>query len=367
MKTKKMLALTLGATMTMGMAMPVMAADPTVTAPIYSFETIDVVVPTTYKVAFNPEGLTVKTDATNTSTDQILSKNYGILNKSNKDMVCRVALKITDKNTGDNKVEFVDSADEVTNAKDGEYKIHLTAVPADDTEVKVGTTPASADKDTAAASLDDVTMTKAADTNAVTLKGGDNLVAFKLLKAEYQAKAGSEVTLGTTSANDVASNYEIKALAGTGKGITAFTFSGSMNAKADWTQLQSGIEITSVYTPEIAPSDATVITGTGAMIKAEAAPSIATTTYPMTADTAIEIPVDLGAGDLAAEKVSHVMDPTGAFDYLSDAQYATYDADNKKVTLTAAMVNACISGNVPSIKIVFNDSASTEISVTLTK
>ena len=75
-------------------------------------------------------------------------------------MVCRVALKITDKNTGDNKVEFVDSADEVTNAKDGEYKIHLTAVPADDTEVKVGTTPASADKDTAAASLDDVTMTK---------------------------------------------------------------------------------------------------------------------------------------------------------------------------------------------------------------
>ena len=268
MKMKKMFALTLGATMAMGTAMPVMASDPTVTAPIYSFEKIDVVVPTTYKVAFNPEGLTVKTDdSTGTSTDQILSKNYGILNKSNKDMVCKVTLKVTDKNTGANKVEFVDSADEVTNAKDGEYKIHLTAVPADATEVKVGTTPASADKDTAAAALDDVTMTKAADTNAVTLKGGDNMVAFKLLKAEYEAKSGSEVTLGTTSANDVASNYQIKALAGTGKGITAFTFSGSMNAKADWTQLQSGIEITSVYTPEIAPSDATVITGTGAMIE----------------------------------------------------------------------------------------------------
>ena len=268
MKMKKMFALTLGATMAMGTAMPVMASDPTVTAPIYSFEKIDVVVPTTYKVAFNPEGLTVKTDdSTGTSTDQILSKNYGILNKSNKDMVCKVTLKVTDKNTGANKVEFVDSADDVTNAKDGEYKIHLVAVPADDTEVKVGTSPASADKDTAAASLDDVTMTKAADAKAVTLKGGENKVAFKLLKAEYQAVAGSEVTLGSTSANDVKDNYEIKALAGTGKGITAFTFSGSMNAKADWTKLQSGIEITSVYSPIVAPSDATVITGTGAMIE----------------------------------------------------------------------------------------------------
>ena len=91
MKMKKMFALTLGATMAMGTAMPVMASDPTVTAPIYSFEKIDVVVPTTYKVAFNPEGLTVKTDdSTGTSTDQILSKNYGILNKSNKDMVSHV-------------------------------------------------------------------------------------------------------------------------------------------------------------------------------------------------------------------------------------------------------------------------------------
>lgn len=265
MKMKKVFALTLSAAMAMGIVMPVTAADPTVTAPIYSFEAISVIVPTTYKVAFNPEGLTVKTGGTDTSTDQILSKNYGILNKSNKDMVCAVELKVTDKNTGNNKVEFVDSAADVTNAKDGEYKIHLEAVPADATEVKVGSTPATADKDTAAAAMDDVSMTKAT-AGAVTLKDGDNKIAFKLDKAEYQPVSGSELTLGDAG-NDVSSKYEIKQLAAAGKGITAFTFGGTMNAKADWTKLQSGIEITSIYTSKVAPSDTTAITGTGAMVE----------------------------------------------------------------------------------------------------
>ena len=92
MKMKKALALTMSATMAMGIAMPVMAADPTVTAPIYSFEVLDVVVPTTYEVAFNPEGLTVKTGDSTTSTDQIISRNYGMINKGNKDQVMAVAL-----------------------------------------------------------------------------------------------------------------------------------------------------------------------------------------------------------------------------------------------------------------------------------
>ncbi len=54
-----------------------------------------------------------------------------------------------------------------------------------------------------------------------------------------------------------------------------------------------------------------------------AAPSIATITYIMMSGTAIDIPVDLGKGDKAAITVSKVMDPTGAFDYLSDSTYAT--------------------------------------------
>ena len=202
MKMKKALALTMSATMAMGIAMPVMAADPTVTAPIYSFEVLDVVVPTTYEVAFNPEGLTVKTGDSTTSTDQIISRNYGMINKGNKDQVMAVALKVEDQNTGDNKVTFVDSEDEVDNAKAGEYKIHLTAIAADTTEVTVGSpTPASADENTAATDLNSVTMNKAADTTAVTLKDGDNKLAFKLDKAVYSPKSGSELELGATGSN----------------------------------------------------------------------------------------------------------------------------------------------------------------------
>lgn len=279
MKMRKVLALSLSAAMTMGMALPVMAADPpAVTAPIYSFETINVVVPTTYKVAFNPEGLTVKvgSGASDTSTAQILSKNYGILNKSNKDMLCTVALKVEDKNTGDNKVTFVDSAaDATTNAKDGEYKIYLSAVPADATEVKVGNTPTAADKDTAAAALDEVSMT-GATTQAVALKAGDNKLAFKLDKAEYEP-TGSGVELGSTNTNNVASSYQIKAVATGGKGITAFTFSGSMNTNADWTKLTNGIEITPVYTSKVAASTDTVISGTGAMVKVGPQVSVSST------------------------------------------------------------------------------------------
>lgn len=264
MRIKKKLALTLCTTMVMGISMPVMAADPTVTAPIYSFETLNVVVPTTYEVAFNPEGLTVKTGSTTTSKAQILSRNYGMINKGNKDQVFTVALKIEDQNN--NKISFVNSDQEVTDAEDGEYKIHLTAIPADSTEVKVGATPATATKDTTAADLDNVAMT-GLDAAAVTLRSGENRIAFKLDKAAYTPKSGSEVTLGSSTSNDVSSNYDLTSLATGGKGITAFTFGGTMNTNTEWNKLTSGIKITAVYSNRVAPSGVTPIENTGAMVE----------------------------------------------------------------------------------------------------
>lgn len=265
---KKVMAATLSATMVLGMSATTFAADTEIDIPIFSFDVTQVVIPTSYAVAFNPEGLTVK-KGSGTSTDQILSKNYGIVNKSNKDKIVTVELTVADQNTGDNVVTFVDTAAEITSAADGEYKIHLTVVPADNTEVKIGT--ASADKDTAANALNDVAMTPAA-ANAITLKEGSNKIGFKLDKATYNPKTGSEVTLGTTTGNNVSSNYEIASLAASGKGITAFTFGGEINANADWTKIASGIKITPVYSDETASSTATVITGTGAMVKVEEIP-----------------------------------------------------------------------------------------------
>lgn len=275
---KKVLAVTLSAAMVMGTAMPVMAADTTVdngngssdvTAPIYSLDVVKVVVPSAYEVAFNPGELTVKTDAsTGTSTDQILSRNFGIINQSSKAKIVTVGLKVEDQNT-DSPIEFVGSSDEVDNAEMDDFAIYLQAVPADSTEVKVGTAPsaAAADKTTTAAALKDVVMTKAT-AGIVPLSAGDNELQFVLGKATYTPLSGSEVTLGTSIGNNVASNYELTGLAAGGKGITAFTLTGSMNETAEWHTLNAGIKITPTYTMKTVTDDAVtsmVKSGTGAV------------------------------------------------------------------------------------------------------
>lgn len=283
---KQVLATILSAAMVMGMSMAAMAAEgdssdsstpstvadntAEVEAPIYSFDKTVVVVPTSLVVAFNPDELTVKTDATTgTSTAQVLSKNFGILNKSSKDKIVTVTLQVEDLN--DDKITFVDTAAKATGAAEGAYAVYLAAEPADTTEVKVGS--ASADKDTAAAAIADVTMT-AATANAVTLAEGNNTMAFVLQKGTYAPVSGSEITLGSTNTNVVTDNLELTAVAGSGKGITAFTFTGALNKKADWSKLSSGIKITAVYDFETTyeydaltdTNDGSIASGTGALL-----------------------------------------------------------------------------------------------------
>lgn len=258
-KMKKALAVALSATMVMGMSMTSFAADQEVSvdAPIYAFDVTQVVVPTTFVVAFNPDGLSVDVDGDGTgdTNDQIISKNYGIINKSTKDKVITVTLEVEDLN--EDKITF-GSATDVTNASEGDYVLSLDAIPANATEVQVG--GASADKDTAGAALADVTMTKATDVT-MPLFAGENEINFVLQKAEYDGT----IDLGTATGNNVAGNFELKNLAANGKGITAFTFGGTMSNKADWTKLTKGIRITAVYSNENAPAGGvTPETGTGA-------------------------------------------------------------------------------------------------------
>lgn len=300
----KILTAVLSASMLMGGALPVQAAEGgvDVEAPIYSLDVINVIVPTNYAVAFNPEGLAVKTgtvsgsDAAVTSNAQILSKNYGIINKSSKDKVITVTLTVEDLNTGSG-ITFVNSAQDVTEAKEGEYKIHLTAIPADDTEVTIG--DASATEETVATDLNDVTMGLAND-NAITLRGGENYIGFKLDKAVWTAKDGADVTLGETNTNDVKDNFEVTALAAGGAGITAFTFGGEMNEQADWSKLTQGIKITAVYGNEKASSDQSVVTDTGAMVALQIAPAF-------TAGSGVgQIKCAWGAGDDGVKEITKV-------------------------------------------------------------
>lgn len=274
----KILASALSVSMLMGGTLPVLAADGEVDAPIYSFDVVDVIVPTTYAVAFNPQGLTVKVDDTGTTkTDQILSKNYGIINKSTSDKVITVKLTVEDQNT-DSSIIFVNSAQDVEDAEDGEFKIHLTAVPAAastgaDDKVKVGGN--EADQNTTATALSDVTMPGAND-KAVTMMSGDNYIGFKLDKATWGLKDGKDVTLGETTGNNVADSFEVKSLAADGAGITAFTFGGTMNANAKWSDLTKGIKISVVYSNDTASSDLSVISDTDAMVELDMAPVFTT-------------------------------------------------------------------------------------------
>lgn len=260
-KIKKILALALSAAMVMGMSLTSMAAEPEVSvdAPIYAYDITNVVVPTNFVVAFNPNGLDVSKNGS-TVTDQLVSKNYGIINKSTKDKVITVTLNVEDLN--EDKINFVSTAAEVTNADADDYAINLTVIPADGTEVQVGTTPASADLTTTGADLANATMTGAAS-SAKVLAAGENDVDFLLAKAAY---TGS-IDLDNATDNNVADNFTLNALATGGKGITAFTFGGTMNAKADWTKLTKGVRITATYSNMNAPDGATAVTGTGALFE----------------------------------------------------------------------------------------------------
>lgn len=280
----KILTSVLSVSLLMGSALPVLAAEGgvDVDAPIYSLDITNVIVPTSYAVAFNPEGLEVKTGTVSggdavTSTDQILSKTYGIINKSSKDKLITVTLNVKDLN-GDSGITFVNSKQDVDDAAEGEYKIHLTLIPADDNEVKVATDSGtdSANHNTTATALNDVTMTPAAAGKEVTLMSGENMIGFKLEKAVWTPKEGEELTLGSTNSNDVKDNFEITGLAEDGKSITAFTFGGEMNADADWSELTKGIKITVVYGNDKVTSGLTTIDGTGAMVELNIAPTFAT-------------------------------------------------------------------------------------------
>lgn len=270
---KKFLALALSASMALGMSMTSMAAEPEVSvdAPIYAYDITNVVVPTSYVVAFNPNGLDVvkNGDTDNPIRDQIVSKNYGIINKSTQDKVITVTLKVEDLNEG--KITFAETAQAVTDAAADDYVVNLTLVPADDTAADPGTKAGIlvdgadgnlkvADLETTGANLANVTMT-GATSKAQVLVAGENDVDFLLKKADY---TGS-IDLDAVKDNNVSGNFTLSSLATGNGGITAFTFGGTMNAKADWTKLTKGIRITAVYSNENAPSSATAESGTSAL------------------------------------------------------------------------------------------------------
>lgn len=359
---KKAFAAAVSAAVVMSMPMAAMASSTTpaptttptpaptpvsaeVEAPIYSFDVVNVVVPSSLVVAFNPDELEVTTDSTAvpavTSTSQVLSRSFGILNKSNKDKIVTVTLNVEDLN-GD-KITFVDTDAAATGAAEGVYAVHLAALPADDTEVKIGTS--SADENTDANAVADVKMTgTTVDDAKVTLAAGNNTLAFVLQKATYEPKTGGGITLGN-STNDVSNSLELTGVATGGKGITAFTFAGALNPKAEWSKLASGIKITAVYDFETTynyadltnTTNGSVVNGTGAMLG-----SLAPKFSSGSAVGTIQYNVGLGDGGVKSIKSITLMSGSNPFDgynALSGNWAAATDVDGT-ITFDSGFISA---------------------------
>ena len=227
--------------------------------PIYDYDILNVLVPTSYKVAFNPYGLNVSVGEGRFFNGQVISRNYGIVNESNKDKLVTVVLTIEDLNDG--QITFVDSAEAARNADAETFAIYLALVPADDGEIMVN--DQILDKDIAAGDLTDVSMGQSKE-NAVTLLAGENHVTFKLSGAKYGFLYDNPGLDGEVRQDG---SFQLLELAADGAGATAFTFDGVMNPDADWAQLRRGIKISVVYTYEDAMGTETIVEGTGAMVK----------------------------------------------------------------------------------------------------
>lgn len=231
-----------------------------VTVPIYDYDILNVLVPTSYAVAFNPYGLNIRVGEGQFYNGQVISRNYGIVNASTRDKLVTVAITVEDLNDG--QITFVDSAEAARNADEETFAIYLTLVPADDGEIMVNNQ--HLDRDITAGALADVSMGQSTE-NAVALLAGENQVTFKLSGAVYGFLDDAVLGLDDEGIQD--GSFQLMELAADGTGVTAFTFDGVMNPDADWTKLQRGIKISVIYTYENATGAETIVEGTGAMVK----------------------------------------------------------------------------------------------------
>ncbi len=364
-KRRKFLAMLLATAMVMGSSMTTLAAtgtvpgDTTITGSgnvaYVDTEVISVTLPTTaaMELTVDPQGISTLSNNSSASAEE-LEGAAGLISSTHKALVTNcssVPVKVSVTLTGTGDATFMASANAVDEDSASANNILLYALPS---AVDVG---ASVNK-------------YVESTTGIRISNTSVSANFILDEAEYVfEKTGASV------------NY-VKKADDPGHG-TAIAFAGLVNKKADWSTYADGskeIGMTAVFscTADLGENDvADTAAGTpyGLMLSSvsgntisvgpeEAAPSIAVTEYTLTAGTPVDITVDLGKGDLAATGVAKVMDPTGVFDYLAGNQYAVYDASAKKLTLKAAMVDACKSANVTSTDVIFNDEAKTKVKIT---
>lgn len=200
----------------------------------------------------------------------------------------------------------------------------------------------------------------------LTLTAGDGTKAVSTTKDTItKTIAGNENNFETVY-KDSAYAYEEKAtLAGPWKAMN-ISMTGEVNKKAiaaDTTAPQ----VTVTWTWKKAADNATVDTGAQVDYMDNAAPSIATVTHAMTAGTAINIPVSLGAGPKQATGIEAVMFAGAPLAEGESGNYY-YDAASGNLVITEGSVDYLLTldGN-STFTVIFNDTDRTEVTLTFTK
>lgn len=357
-KLNKVLAGMLAATMVLGMSMTAFATE---TTPVKNGSTTGsgefeghveksvllVNLPTvaesanTFKYTMDPEGLIAATEGAKDKTATFESgANVYFLSSANTYTKESAKLKVTNKGSVDADVTITASTAESTKMQmatsdtftgNTQKELYLGLKVANQNAVAVKTTAA----DASPASV------------SVGLKGVEDNFEVKYnettKKYSYEEKDGVPETAWNS--------FE-------------FSLIGACNPNADWKDVEQTdaptVTVTWAYDKRATDSTNTMLDGNAT---SDVAPSIATTTYTMTADTALVIPVDLGTKATAVSAVNW-----NGRDALATGTITYADS---KVTVTAPGINYMrgLDDASQALEIVFNDSVEnpTKITVTLNK
>ncbi|SCW31698.1 hypothetical protein SAMN02910400_00320 [Lachnospiraceae bacterium C10] len=353
-KTKRMLAVALAATMVFGSSLTAFANEPVTSGETNGSgtseghvekELINVVLPTVpsgstpFAYTMDPERLIQETDAAKYAEGTVFpeeddtgvyfltaentyansSNTLQAINKSS----CAITLTVKVKTT-QNTAKDIALATSSTVATTGTPNLYLGLKVGDETKV------VSAEEQTVTKNIAGVpsNFEVAVQTNAET--GAKSYV--------YQEKASAT----TWKAMNLSMEGAVSNLA-----VESDTTAPTVNVTWSYAKATDGAE---------AATDAVDYT-------AQSAPAIATTTYTFSQDHAVEIDVNLGAGNKAATGITSITYNNGS----STLDTSKYSLADGKLTISAAYINDLIAYNVTdrAYVITFNDSDATTATVTL--
>lgn len=355
-KLKKALAGTLTATMVLGMGITTLAqtgtpsgngtgtGDGTFEGHVDK-DVVSVVLPTdttpsVFNYKMDPEGLIAATDnAAHSGASFETGKNVFFQSAQNTWTSESAKLKVVNKGTVDvdvtvsastaanDDIAMVDDTTGFTTTNEN-AELYLGLLVANQNASAIKETPTSGDP---AATV--TVGLKGNDANYEVAHDGSNY--SYAVKANVPDTAWNSFEIGLTGACNPYGDYSAENLAASAVTVT-------------WSYAVREEDSTATMVPENATSDV--------------APSITTTTYTMVSDTDINIPVSLGAGNLAAEGIDSVVCNGERF---IEGTHYNYDESNSQLIFPATMINYWLGIGVTStqVTITFNDSNATPVTL----